>query len=135
MDYYKTLGLKFDSSRKEIVSKYKEILNQFPPSSFENQKTANQFKLIYKAYYILSDDFRRENYNKYYQKNDFESVEFKIWHKNQFKKMRTQTDNSKYDSASLVVDIVGDAAFYEIFGVTFELIGEVIGSVFEGIEV
>lgn len=132
MDYYKTLNLKIDSSKKEIVSKYKELLNQFPPSSFENQKTANQFKLIYKAYYILSDDFRRENYNKFYLANDFESEEFKLWHKNQFKKMRTQTDTNKALSfIEITGDIAGEAILGGIFDGAFTVVFETIGSIFD----
>lgn len=128
MDYYKILNLNIDSSKKEIISTYKEILNQYSPTAFEDQKIANQFKVIYKAYYILSDDFRRDNYNKFYLKNDFESEEFKTWHKNQFKKLREYKSNSDYSSVGEVIanEFIGGMIVEGISG-----IGEIIGSIFD----
>lgn len=120
MNYYNILGILKTSNQSQIKGAYKKLLLQYKPESPDNKISTSKFKLIYEAYHILSDEFRRKKFDEFYKVNDFESEKFKIWRKNQLKKQHIGYGN---DNNSLVdcftLDIVGE--------VIFKGIAEIIG--------
>lgn len=131
MDYYKILIVNIDSSKKEIIEAYKSILKGYSPTSFENPKIAKAFKEIYKAYYILSDEFRREKYNTFYLANQLDSEEYKLWHKNQFTVKTNNNVNNAFSIFEITGDLAGETILDGIFEGALTVVFETIGSIFD----
>lgn len=66
-DYYKTLGVSRASTSKEIKKAYKRLaMKHHPDRNVDNKDEAEErFKQIQKAYSILSDDEKRDVYDRY----------------------------------------------------------------------
>ncbi|MFN9983795.1 MAG: J domain-containing protein, partial [bacterium] len=120
---YNLLGILETSSQSQIKDSYKNLLLQYKPESPDNKISTSKFKLVYEAYYILSDEFRRKKFDEFYKVKDFESEQFKLWRRNQLKKRHIGygiDNNSIVDNFTL--DIGGE---FIIKG-----IAEVISSIF-----
>ena len=64
-DYYKILGVAQDASQNEIKNKYRKLAKVLHPDKTKDSKSEKKMAEINKAYEVLSDDQRREQYDKY----------------------------------------------------------------------
>ena len=64
-DYYQTLGVKRDSSQKEIRKTYRSLARKYHPDVNPGDKAAEEkFKDIQEAYAVLSDPEKRKKYDQ-----------------------------------------------------------------------
>ena len=64
-DYYQTLGVKRDSSQKEIRKTYRTLARKYHPDVNPGDKAAEEkFKDIQEAYAVLSDPEKRKKYDQ-----------------------------------------------------------------------
>jgi len=65
-DYYKTLGVSRSASDEEIKTAYRKLAKTHHPDKNQGNKESEiKFKEISEAYEILSDNEKRQQYNKY----------------------------------------------------------------------
>src|SRR5262245_26241422 len=65
-DYYKTLGIKRTASQDEIRKAYRRLARKHHPDVNPGDKSAEEkFKHISEAYDVLSDQKKRDVYDKY----------------------------------------------------------------------
>lgn len=72
-DYYKTLGISRDASQDEVQRAYREMARKYHPDLNPDDQTAKQrFQEVQRAYDVLSDQKKRELYDRY--GSSFESM-------------------------------------------------------------
>lgn len=64
-DYYKILDLPRTATSEEIKKKYRELAKKLHPDRNRDEKSKETMAEINKAYEVLSDKERKENYDKY----------------------------------------------------------------------
>lgn len=64
-DYYETLGVDRSASAKEIATAYRRMAARCHPDSNKSEKAHKQFKECAEAYAVLSDQEKRDAYNRY----------------------------------------------------------------------
>ncbi|MFN2143493.1 MAG: DnaJ C-terminal domain-containing protein [Candidatus Promineifilaceae bacterium] len=65
-DYYKILGVGKNASSSEIKKAYRKLARQYHPDVNPGDQTAeNKFKDINEAYEVLSDDDKRQKYDRF----------------------------------------------------------------------
>ena len=65
-DYYKTLGINKNASKEEIKRAFRKMARKYHPDvNPDEPKSGEKFKEINEAYSILSDDKKREMYDKF----------------------------------------------------------------------
>ena len=65
-DYYKLLGIDKGASKEEIKRAFRKMARKYHPDvNPDEQKSGEKFKEINEAYSILSDDKKREMYDKF----------------------------------------------------------------------
>src|SRR3989338_9301369 len=65
-DYYKILNARENASVDEIKKSYRELAKKYHPDANPNNKSAEEkFKEISEAYYVLSDEKKRREYDNY----------------------------------------------------------------------
>ncbi|MFH1727849.1 MAG: DnaJ C-terminal domain-containing protein [Pseudomonadota bacterium] len=65
-DFYKILGCNESDSKDEIKKKYRKLALKYHPDRNKDDKTAEaKFKEISEAYYVLSDEKKRAEYDQY----------------------------------------------------------------------
>ncbi|MDP9197301.1 MAG: molecular chaperone DnaJ [Thermoproteota archaeon] len=64
-DYYEVLGIERNSSKDEIKNKYRKLALQFHPDRNKDPTAEGKFKEISEAYAVLSDEEKRNRYDKY----------------------------------------------------------------------
>ncbi|MBN2292747.1 MAG: J domain-containing protein [Pirellulales bacterium] len=72
-DYYKTLGIRRDASQSEINDAYREMARKYHPDvNPDDEAAAKKFQEIQAAFDVLSDQKKRELYDRY--GSSFESI-------------------------------------------------------------
>lgn len=66
-NYYATLGIPQDASQEEIKSRFRQLAKEHHPDKTKDEKSAEIFSEINKAYEVLSDDETRKEYDKYFK--------------------------------------------------------------------
>lgn len=66
-NYYAVLGVASDATPEEIKVKYRKLVKEYHPDRTRDEKTAEMFDEVTKAYEVLSDAERRKIYDKYYR--------------------------------------------------------------------
>ena len=65
-DYYKTLGINKGASKEEIKRAFRKMARKYHPDvNPDEPKSGEKFKEINEAYTILSDDKKRDMYDKF----------------------------------------------------------------------
>ncbi len=65
-DYYKLLGIKKGASKEEIKRAFRKMARKYHPDvNHSESKSGEKFKEINEAYTLLSDDKKREMYDKF----------------------------------------------------------------------
>jgi DnaJ-class molecular chaperone len=64
-DYYKTLGVGRKATVKEIKKAYRQLSLQYHPDKNKDPGASDKFGEISRAYEVLSDDDKRETYDRY----------------------------------------------------------------------
>jgi molecular chaperone DnaJ len=66
-NYYATLGVNTDATHEQIKAKYRQLVKEYHPDRTKDEKSAEIFSEITKAYEVLSDEETRKDYDKYYK--------------------------------------------------------------------
>ncbi len=61
--HYETLGVAKDATPQEIKSAYRKLARKLHPDVNPSEDAAEQFKLVTRAYEVLSDEKKRANYD------------------------------------------------------------------------
>lgn len=64
-DYYKILGVSRNATKEEIKKAFRELALKYHPDRNKSKEAEEKFKEISEAYAVLSDDKKREMYDKY----------------------------------------------------------------------
>ena len=75
-DYYKTLGVKKESSDEEIKSAYKSLAKKYHPDLNKEKDATEKFKEVNEAYSILGDKTKRQNYDRFGSEEGFSQQGF-----------------------------------------------------------
>ncbi|WP_448587673.1 DnaJ C-terminal domain-containing protein [Thermocrinis sp.] len=69
-DYYKILGVDRKASQEEIKKAYRRLAKEWHPDVNPDPKAEEKFKEINEAYYVLSDEEKRGEYDRLIQSGD-----------------------------------------------------------------
>ena len=64
-DCYKILGVKKNATKEDIKERYRILAKEFHPDKSKTSQSEEKMAEINKAYEILSDDSKRERYDKF----------------------------------------------------------------------
>jgi len=66
-NYYASLETTIDATPEEIKSKFRQLAKENHPDKSKDEKSAERFAEITKAYEVLSNEVARKEYDKYYK--------------------------------------------------------------------
>ncbi|WP_100182226.1 DnaJ domain-containing protein [Candidatus Nitrosotenuis aquarius] len=66
-NYYRVLGVSMEATQEEIKAKFRQLAKEYHPDKSKDEKSAELFAEINKAYEVLSDEETRKDYDKYYK--------------------------------------------------------------------
>jgi molecular chaperone DnaJ len=66
-NYYGILGISVEATPEEIKTKFRQLAKEYHPDKSRDEKSAEKFAEINKAYEVLSDEETRKDYDKYYK--------------------------------------------------------------------
>ena len=64
-DYYEVLGIQKGASKQDIKSAYRKMAKQYHPDRNKASDAESKFKEVQEAYEVLSDERKKEAYDKY----------------------------------------------------------------------
>ena len=64
-DYYEVLNVSKDASKEEIKKAYRKLALKYHPDRNKAPEAESQFKEISEAYAVLSDDEKRNQYDRF----------------------------------------------------------------------
>jgi len=64
-DYYEVLGVSRDADAKAIKSAYRKLAMKYHPDRNKEEAAVEQFKEVSEAYAVLSDEEKRQTYDRY----------------------------------------------------------------------
>lgn len=64
-DYYEVLGVDQDASQREIKKAYRKLALKYHPDKSDDPDAEEKFKEISEAYAVLSDEEKRQRYDRY----------------------------------------------------------------------
>ena len=69
-DYYKILGVEKNATKDEIKKAYRKLARLYHPDRNPDPEAEEKFKEINEAYHVLSDDEKREEYDRILRSGD-----------------------------------------------------------------
>ncbi len=66
-NYYGVLGIPMEATQEEIKAKFRQLAKEYHPDKSKDEKSAEKFAEINKAYEVLSDEETRKDYDKYFK--------------------------------------------------------------------
>lgn len=66
-NYYGVLGIPMEATPEEIKAKFRQLAKEYHPDKSKDEKSAEKFAEINKAYEVLSDEETRKDYDKYFK--------------------------------------------------------------------
>jgi molecular chaperone DnaJ len=66
-NYYGVLGIPMEATQEEIKAKFRQLAKEYHPDKSKDEKSAEKFAEINKAYEVLSDEEVRKDYDKYFK--------------------------------------------------------------------
>jgi DnaJ family protein B protein 4 len=75
-NYYRALGLDMLASFFDIRRAYRQLALKYHPDKSQTSATEENFKEINEAYKVLSDEQKREKYNKTFKSSGFDKEKF-----------------------------------------------------------
>jgi DnaJ-class molecular chaperone len=88
LNYYEILKIPQESTKNEIKKSYYNLAKQYHPDKNKTLEAENMFKDINIAYKVLSDDFKREEYDLELKKRNSSSASFHYMDENDQSKLK-----------------------------------------------